>query len=214
MIAKNYSLLDQICLQIDHGLRMVHGIGIKSSRPNPADSVIDSTLTLEEQKNAGALMRVNHVGEICAQALYQGQAFTTRNPQIEHDMQHAADEELDHLAWCNTRLAELHSHQSYLNPLWYVGAFSLGAFAGLLNDAWSLGFVVETERQVEKHLASHLEKLPKEDLESRAIVAQMKIDEAEHADAALAAGGKILPHWIQTIMHAQAKVMTTTAYWI
>jgi ubiquinone biosynthesis monooxygenase Coq7 len=214
MIAKNFSFLDTVCLQIDHALRMTHGIGINSSRANPANHVLDNELTVEAQKHSASLMRINHVGEICAQALYQGQAFTTRNPQIKHDMQHAADEELDHLSWCNQRLTELHSHPSYLNPLWYAGAFSLGAFAGLLNDSWSLSFVVETERQVEEHLASHLEKLPKEDLKSRAIVAQMKIDEAQHAEAALAAGGKILPPWLQTIMRAQAKVMTTTAYWI
>ena len=217
MIAKNFSFLDTVCLQIDHGLRVIHGIGIKSSRPNPADqhsAEISAAPTLTLQKQAAALMRVNQVGEICAQALYQGQAFTTRDPHIKHAMQHAAAEELDHLSWCNQRLTELHSHQSYLNPLWYVGAFSLGAFAGLLNDQWSLGFVLETERQVEKHLASHLEKLPRDDLKSRAIVTQMKIDEKEHADAALAAGAKKLPHWVRTIMHFQAKVMTTTAYWV
>lgn len=214
MIAKNFSFLDQLCLQVDHALRVTHGIGIKSSRPNPAEDTRSGAEAVSEQKLSAALMRINHVGEICAQALYEGQAFTTRNPHIKHDMQHAANEELDHLAWCSQRIKELHSHESYLNPLWYLGAFSLGAFAGLLNDSWSLGFVVETERQVEEHLASHLEKLPKDDLKSRAIVAQMKIDEAEHAAAALAAGAKILPHWVQTIMRFQAKVMTTTAYWI
>ena len=214
MIAKNFSFLDTLCLQIDHALRMTHGIGINSTRANPANNIIDNELTLEEQKHSASLMRVNQVGEICAQALYEGQSWTTRNPQIKYDMKHAAIEELDHLSWCNQRLAELHSHQSYLNPLWYAGAFSLGAFAGLLNDSWSLGFVVETERQVEEHLANHLEKLPKDDLKSRTIVAQMKMDEAEHAAAALAAGAEILPHWIQTIMRFQAKIMTTTAYWI
>ena len=214
MIAKNYSFLDQICLQVDHGLRTLHGIYQTTGRSDPATHVAETELTAEEQKHAAALMRVNHVGEICAQALYQGQCFTTCNPQIKHDMQHAAHEELDHLAWCSQRIKELHSHESYLNPLWYMGAFSLGAFAGVLNDAWSLGFVVETERQVEKHLESHLEKLPKNDLKSRAIVAQMKLDETAHANVALAAGGTILPPWVQTIMRAQAKVMTATAYWI
>jgi 3-demethoxyubiquinol 3-hydroxylase len=214
MIAKNYSFLDQLCLQIDHGLRILHGIYQTTGRVDPAVKIAETELSIEEQKHAAALMRVNHVGEICAQALYQGQAFTTRNLTIKHDTQRAANEELDHLAWCSQRIKELHSHESYLNPLWYIGAFSLGAFAGLLNDKWSLGFVVETERQVEQHLASHLEKLPKHDLKSRAIVAQMKRDEKAHADAALAAGGKILPPWVQTIMRFQAKVMTTLAYWV
>lgn len=214
MITKKFSFLDKLCLQADHALRVIHDINIKSARANPAATIDDSELTTDEQKHAAGLMRVNQVGEICAQALYQGQAFTTRNAQIKHDMQQAANEELDHLMWCNQRLAELHSHQSYLNPFWYASAFSLGALAGILNDAWSLGFVVATERQVEKHLATHLEKLPQNDLKSRAIVAQMKIDEAEHADAALNAGAKILPHWVQTIMGFQAKVMTTTAYWV
>jgi ubiquinone biosynthesis monooxygenase Coq7 len=214
MIKKPYSFLDQICLQVDHALRVVHGIYPTTTQRDPTATIPEPTLSTEQKKHAAALMRVNHVGEICAQALYQGQAFTSRNEQIKQDMQHAAHQELEHLVWCSQRLKELYSHESYLNPLWYVGAFSLGALAGVLNDAWSLGFVVETERQVEKHLADHLEALPKDDLKSRAIVAQMKIDEAAHADAALAAGGKILPHWVQTIMRFQAKIMTTTAYWV
>jgi ubiquinone biosynthesis monooxygenase Coq7 len=157
-------------------------------------------------------MRVNHVGEVCAQALYQSQKLVARDPQIRAMLEHSAQEEMDHLAWCETRLKELDSHTSYLNPFWYAGSFAIGLLAGLAGDKWSLGFVAETEKQVEAHLENHLEKLPLEDQRSRAIVDQMRIDEIEHGQAALHAGGATLPEPIQKVMQAVSKVMTTTAY--
>jgi ubiquinone biosynthesis monooxygenase Coq7 len=157
-------------------------------------------------------MRVNHVGEVCAQALYQAQALTARDPQLRAQLEHAAREEIDHLAWTRARLRELSDRPSLLNPLWYAGAFGIGLLAGRLGDAASLGFVVETERQVEHHLANHLDRLPAADLASRAIVAQMKADEAQHADAAQAAGAAPMPAPLQALMRAAARVMTTTAH--
>lgn len=169
-------------------------------------------LSDEEKKLAGALMRVNHVGEVCAQALYQAQALTARSESLRQQMEAAAQEENDHLAWTLQRLDQLGDRPSLLNPLWYAGAFAIGLVAGRLGDAQSLGFVVETERQVEAHLASHLDRLPAHDGASRAIVAQMKIDEARHADNALAAGAAPMPEPVKWLMKAAAKVMTTTAH--
>jgi ubiquinone biosynthesis monooxygenase Coq7 len=157
-------------------------------------------------------MRVNHVGEVCAQALYQAQALSTSDARLRDQMLQAAREEIDHLAWTEARLAALGAHRSLLNPLWYAGAFGIGLLAGRLGDRVSLGFVIETERQVEQHLAGHLERLPEHDIESRAIVAQMKADEAEHAEQALAAGGADLPLPVKHLMRAAARVMTTTAH--
>jgi ubiquinone biosynthesis monooxygenase Coq7 len=211
---RHYTFLDKLCLQFDQGLRTLSGIIETTPRTNPAAKIAEPELTDKEQQHAAALMRVNHVGEICAQALYQGQALTARSDAVKQNMQHAASEENDHLAWCATRVQELNSHVSYLNPLWYVGSFAMGAIAGIAGDKWSLGFVVETERQVEAHLAEHLEKLPEHDIKSRAIVAQMKIDEAQHAVMAQEQGAAELPEWIKTIMRCNAKVMTTTAYWV
>jgi len=167
-----------------------------------------------ERRHAGALMRVNHVGEVCAQALYTAQALATRNPELRQRFEKAAEEETDHLAWTAGRLAELGDRPSLLNPLWYAGAFGLGLIAGRLGDPVSLGFVVETERQVEAHLQSHLERLPPGDHASRAIVAQMKDDEGAHASQALAAGAAELPAPAKGLMHAAARVMTTTAHYI
>jgi ubiquinone biosynthesis monooxygenase Coq7 len=177
----------------------------------PAD---ETHLAPDERKHAAALMRVNHVGEVCAQALYTAQALATSNPELRHHFEKAADEETDHLAWTGERLSELGDRPSLLNPLWYVGAFAIGLVAGRLGDRVSLGFVVETERQVEAHLESHLERLPAHDHASRAIVAQMKEDEATHAATALAAGGIELPPPVKGVMRAAAKVMTTTAHYI
>lgn len=157
-------------------------------------------------------MRVNHVGEVCAQALYQAQALTARTPELREQMRQAAQEELDHLVWTQQRLTQLQDRPSLLNPLWYAGAFAIGLAAGRAGDAVSLGFVVETERQVEEHLASHLDKLPIEDTASRAIVEQMREDEARHGAHARAAGAATLPQPIQMVMRAAAKVMTTTAH--
>jgi ubiquinone biosynthesis monooxygenase Coq7 len=174
----------------------------------------DTVLNAAEKREAAALMRVNHVGEVCAQALYSAQALTTRDPSLKTRFEQAAREETDHLAWTQTRLTELGARPSLLNPLWYAGAFGLGLVAGRLGDRASLGFLVETERQVEAHLQSHLERLPPADNASRAIVAQMKDDEAAHADMAMQAGGIALPAPVRGMMKAAAKVMTTTAHYI
>jgi ubiquinone biosynthesis monooxygenase Coq7 len=157
-------------------------------------------------------MRINHVGEVCAQALYQGQATTARLDTVRDKMERAAQEENDHLAWCEQRLEELDSHKSYMNPLWYAGSFAIGAAAGMAGDKWSLGFVVETERQVVRHLEKHLGRLPAQDEKSRAILEQMKVDEAHHATTALQAGGAELPAPIKTAMRISSKLMTTLAY--
>jgi ubiquinone biosynthesis monooxygenase Coq7 len=165
-----------------------------------------------ERQRSGALMRVNHVGEVCAQALYQAQALTARTPALRQQMQQAAREEMDHLAWTEQRLQELGDRPSLLNPLWYAGSFAIGLLAGRLGDSASLGFVVETERQVEQHLAGHLDRLPEADARSRAIVDQMRADERRHADDAQQAGGQDLPAPVRWLMRGAAKVMTTTAH--
>ena len=203
---------DRLIIEFDTALRSVFG-GANSRRPIPT-STGNSTVELdaEERKHAAGLMRVNHVGEVCAQALYQSQKLVARNPEIQKMLNHSGQEEMDHLAWCETRLQELGSHTSFLNPFWYAGSFAIGLAAGLAGDKWSLGFVAETEKQVESHLESHLEKLPKEDHQSRAIVDQMRIDEIEHGQAALQAGGVTLPRPIQGIMQLMSKVMTSSAY--
>ena len=180
------------------------------STPNPAPPDLDA----DEKRLSGALMRVNHVGEVCAQALYQAQAIATSNPDLKQQMARAAREEIDHLAWTEERLAQLGDRPSLLNPLWYGGAFLIGLAAGRLGDRVSLGFVVETERQVEHHLESHLARLPAGDLASRAIVDQMRIDEAEHAVAARLAGGIELPAPVRGAMRLAARVMTGTAHYL
>ena len=206
------SPIDRVILEFDTALRSVFG-GANAHRPIPgSDAGIHSALDATERKHAAGLMRVNHVGEVCAQALYQSQKLVARNPEIQEMLDHSGQEEMDHLAWCETRLHELGSHTSYFNPLWYAGSFAIGLAAGLAGDRWSLGFVAETEKQVENHLESHLETLPKEDQRSRAIVDQMRLDEIAHGQAAKNAGGANLPEPIQKIMQAMSKVMTTTAY--
>ena len=206
------SPIDRLIQEFDTALRSVVG-GAHAHRPTPgSDFGGNSGLDAVERKHAAGLMRVNHVGEVCAQALYQSQKLVARNPEIQEMLDHSGQEEMDHLAWCETRLQELGSHTSYLNTLWYAGSFVIGLAAGLAGDKWSLGFVAETEKQVENHLESHLEKLPKEDQRSRAIVDQMRIDEIAHGQAAKNAGGANLPEPIQKIMQAMSKIMTTTAY--
>ena len=206
------SPIDRIIIEFDTALRSVVG-GANAQRPTPgSESGTNLTLDAAERKHAAGLMRVNHVGEVCAQALYQSQKLVARNPQIQEMLEHSGQEEMDHLAWCETRLKELGSHTSYLNPFWYAGSFVIGLVAGLAGDKWSLGFVAETEKQVENHLESHLKKLPEEDHRSRAIVDQMRMDEIDHGQAALHAGGVALPEPIQKIMQAMSKVMTATAY--
>lgn len=207
------SQLDLLLASAGHGLNVVFG-KTQGTRPSPAAAVADSPLSPSDAKLAGALMRVNHVGEICAQALYQSQALWTRDPDLRRHFAQAAKEELDHLAWTQRRIDELGGHTSHLNPLWYGGAFTIGSLAGLAGDRISLGFVVETERQVEQHLASHLERLPSDDLPSRAIVAQMKEEEARHAEEAVAAGALPLPAPIKGLMRLAARLMTRTAHYI
>ena len=204
--------IDRFIIEFDTALRSVVG-GANAQRPTPgSDSGANTALDSEQRKHAAGLMRVNHVGEVCAQALYQSQKLVARNSEVQEMLDRSGQEEMDHLAWCETRLKELGSHTSYLNPIWYAGSFAIGLAAGLAGDKWSLGFVSETEKQVENHLASHLKKLPEEDHRSRAIVDQMRIDEIEHGQAAMNAGGVTLPETIQKMMQAISKVMTTTAY--
>jgi ubiquinone biosynthesis monooxygenase Coq7 len=206
------ALIDRFIVEFDTALRSVVG-GAHAHRSTPgSDAQLTGLLDAKEREHAAGLMRVNHVGEVCAQALYQSQKLVARNPEIQQMLQHSGQEEMDHLAWCETRLQELGSHTSYLNPIWYAGSFAIGLAAGLAGDKWSLGFVAETEKQVENHLESHLEKLPAEDHRSRAIVDQMRIDEIEHGQAAISAGGAVLPEPIKKLMQAMSKVMTTAAY--
>jgi ubiquinone biosynthesis monooxygenase Coq7 len=188
---------------------------LPGQRPSPARALeVDDVLTSDERQLSAGLMRVNHVGEICAQALYEGQAATARDPALRDQFLKAAAEEADHLAWTRERLEELGSRPSALNPLWYAGAFAIGAVAGRLGDRVSLGFMAETERQVEQHLAGHLERLPAQDARSRAIVAVMKDDEVAHAETALRMGGVGLPRPVRDLMRAAAKVMTGTARYV
>ena len=187
---------------------------VSGTEPTAAASAAAHGLSADDRRQAGALMRVNHVGEVCAQALYEGQAATTSDPRLESFFRSAAAEEGDHLAWTRARLDELGAAPSLLNPLWYAGAFVLGALAGRLGDRFSLGFMVETERQVERHLAGHLQRLPEHDEQSRAIVEQMKQDEAGHADSAQALGAAPMPAPVRAAMRAAAKVMTTTAHYL
>lgn len=186
----------------------------RAQRPRPEAAAPARTLTEAERRLALALMRVNHVGEVCAQALYSAQALGSRSPELATRLEQAAQEELDHLAWTQQRIQELGGRVSLLLPLWWGGAFAMGSLAGLAGDAWSLGFVVETERQVEAHLASHLERLPEADQASRAIVEQMRQDEAAHADMAQAAGARSLPAPVREAMRVAARVMTATAHHI
>jgi ubiquinone biosynthesis monooxygenase Coq7 len=206
------ALIDRFIVEFDTALRSVFG-GAHAQRTIPgSDTQSTGLLSAQEREHAAGLMRVNHVGEVCAQALYQSQKLVARKPELHQMLDDSGQEEMDHLAWCETRLQELGSHASYLNPIWYAGSFAIGLAAGLAGDKWSLGFVAETEKQVELHLESHLEKLPAEDQRSRAIVNQMRMDEIEHGQAAISAGGAVLPEPIQKVMQVISKVMTTTAY--
>jgi 3-demethoxyubiquinol 3-hydroxylase len=203
--------LDSVLSSMDNALRTVVGV-VHASRPCPVPADAGPPLSPEERRLSGALMRVDHVGEVCAQALYQAQALTARSPELRAKMLRAAREETDHLAWTQARLEQLGDRPSLLNPLWYAGAFGIGLLAGRLGDAASLGFVVETERQVEQHLAGHLDRLPANDHESRALCVQMKADEERHADEALAAGALPVPAPARWLMRAAARVMTVVAH--
>lgn len=205
--------VDALILSIDKALRTLF-VNSCVGRGSPSEGLTDHALSAGERARSEGLMRVNHVGEVCAQALYQGQALTCRDASIRRSLEAAADEEVEHLAWTAGRLAELGGRKSLLNPLWYIGSWSIGALAGKCGDAWSLGFLAETERQVEAHLSGHLEILPEEDVRSRAIVVQMKADERRHADMAVALGAEPLPEAARTGMRLVAKVMTRTAYYL
>jgi ubiquinone biosynthesis monooxygenase Coq7 len=185
-----------------------------SQRPNPARTEVSAELADPERRHVAALMRINHAGEVAAQALYHGQALTARNPQLRETLRQAADEEGDHLAWCDERLRELDSRPSLLNPLWYAGSFAIGALAGACGDRVSLGFLVETERQVEGHLEDHLARLPAGDARSRSVLEQMKRDETRHGDTAQSAGAAELPAPVKLLKKLTSRVMTRTAYWL
>jgi 3-demethoxyubiquinol 3-hydroxylase len=205
------SPIDQLITGFDRALRTVAGAP-RAARPSPAEGVPEAGLAGAERSHAAALMRVNHVGEVCAQALYQGQALTARDPAARQGLERAAREEEDHLAWSAQRIRELGGRTSLLNPLWYAGALAMGAAAGALGDKWNLGFLAETERQVEEHLSGHLDALPAADLRTRAVVEAMRADEARHRDAALALGAAEFPRPIKDAMRLAARVMTTVAY--
>ncbi len=199
---------------IDNAAHTLLNNHFKSTRINPAKNIPETLTTMSEKKQAARLMRVNHSGEVCAQALYQGQALTAKSIDIRIKLEQSGLEEYDHLAWCHTRINELGSHVSYLNPVWYAGSFTLGIIAGLAGDKWNLGFIAETENQVVEHLNNHLQKLPNNDLKSHAILQQMREDEQQHANTAMNAGGTELPQPIQTVMRITSKLMTYSSYWV
>jgi ubiquinone biosynthesis monooxygenase Coq7 len=212
MTKRQFSLLDTFIIESDRALRTVFGRPEVSERAIPGADLLEGALTSEEQKTSLSLMRVNHAGEVSAQALYQGQALTAKLPEVREAMERAAIEENDHLVWCEQRIHQYGGHKSILNPVWYAGSFAIGAFAGALGDKWSLGFVAETEKQVIKHIDSHLHKISKTDIKSRAVLEQMKLDEAHHGTVALEAGGAELPRPVKVVMTMMSKVMTSTSH--
>lgn len=211
MSVRTLSPFDRLLAGVERAMEAVAG-SPEAARRSPGDTVPDAPMTDAERRHAAGLMRINHVGEVCAQALYVGQAALARTEETRAHLMHAAQEETDHLAWCAERLKQLDSRPSLLNPLWYAGSYAIGVAAAAIGDPISLGFVVETERQVEAHLAEHLERLPAQDDRSRAILTQMQADEIRHADAAQARGGIDLPWPIPGLMHAASAVMKTVAY--
>ncbi len=211
MNARRYSPLDQLLIQAQHALSTSLG-SPPAERANPAGTLREPALEVSERRHAAGLMRINHTGEVCAQALYVGQAAVARDEATRTQLQHAAQEETDHLAWCADRLRELDSRPSVFNPLFYAGSYAIGLAAGLRGDGWNLGFVVETERQVEAHLDEHLAQLPAGDDRSRAILRTMKADEARHADEALAAGARVLPEPLPRLMALSSRLMKAVAY--
>ena len=211
MTMRDLSPIDRLLIDAQNALGTVFG-SVRAERANPGAGEAELVLDDDERRHAAGLMRINHVGEVCAQALYVGQALVARDGATRAQLLHAAQEETDHLAWCADRLRELDSRPSLLNPLWYAGSHAIGVVAGLRGDGWNLGFVVETERQVEAHLDEHLQSLPEADLRSRAILETMKADEARHAANAEAAGARVLPPPIPSLMAAASKLMKTVAY--
>lgn len=211
-MSRTHSLVDIAVGTLDQGLRLLFGPAPRAERPAPAAPEV--ALDPAARDTAARLMRVNHAGEVCAQALYQGQALTASAAAIRGKLERAAREENDHLAWTAERVRELGGRTSRLDPFWYTGSLAIGALAGLAGDRWSLGFLAETERQVVEHLEGHLRRLPGEDHRSRAIVEQMRDDEGRHATTAIEAGARELPRPIKALMRLSARFMTTTAYWI
>lgn len=214
MNARSYNPLDRLIMNFDQALRTLAGKPLITGRPNPADDCEENPLSETEKSESMRLMRVNHAGEVAAQALYQGQALTARLPTVRGRMERAAEEENDHLDWCEKRVTELGGHVSFLNPCWYLGSFAIGAAAGAIGDKWSLGFVAETEKQVIEHLEGHLRRIAAQDRKSRAVIEQMKIDEAHHGAEARRAGGADLPQPVKRLMKLTSRIMTGTAYWI
>ncbi len=214
MKQRNYTGADRILMGFDQALQTLFGKPHATDRPNPAKDLPDADLSTDQKRHSARLLRVDHTGEVCAQALYQGQALTARLPQVRDSMQRSAQEESDHLEWCHKRLLELQDRRSLLNPIWYTGSFAIGAAAGLAGDKWSLGFIAETERQVCAHLDSHLQQIPMADRKSRAILEQMKSDEQHHADVAIRSGGAPLPGPVKAAMRLSAKLMTKSTYWL
>ncbi len=214
MEKRHLTPVDRLLVSVDSFLRTVAAAPTHAARESPARNVDDKPMSASEKSHAAGLMRVNHAGEIAAQGLYQGHAAVAHDLEIEDQMQRAADEELDHLAWCEERLQELGSVPSRLNPIWYGGAFAIGAASGILGDRWGLGFIEETERQVVRHLTGHLDRLPDNDAKSRAIVHRMRDEEAMHGANARHAGAADLPWPMRRMMRLTAKIMTATAYWL
>jgi len=211
---RQYSLFDQVCLSVDQALRAIFDNPKTTGRPYPAANEIEVEMTASQRNYSAALMRVNHAGEVCAQALYHGQVVFSRCGVVREKMYQAAIEEGDHLAWCRLRIDELGSHTSYLNLLWYLGSFGIGFTAGLVGDHWSLGFLAETESQVVQHLEKQLTLLPLQDKKSYKILQQMQLDEAEHRNDAIKAGASRLPFPVRKLMSMVSKIMVKTAYWM
>ena len=214
MSIREYSVIDSFIMECDKALKTVIGQPETTDRPLPGVDLADQELTDKEHALSTRLMRVNHSGEVSAQALYQGQALTATLPEVRVAMEQAALEENDHLVWCQQRVEYFGGHTSVLNPIWYAGSFVMGAVAGKIGDKWSLGFVAETEKQVVKHLDEHLEQISEHDAKSRAILEQMRTDELHHGTIALEAGGATLPKPVQVVMGLMSKVMTKTSYWV
>ncbi len=214
MTKRELSPIDRLLAGAGDALRTIAAPAGRPARENPAGMIRETDLDPRAKSHAAGLMRVNHAGEIAAQALYKGHATVARDARIEKQMQRAAAEESDHLAWCEQRLQELGEEPSRLSPVWYAGAYAIGAVSGILGDKWSLGFIAETERQVCEHLDTHLDGLPPQDARSRAIIEQMRDEEAEHGENAVEAGAAELPGPVKTLMRLTAKVMTRTAYWV
>lgn len=211
---RHYTFMDRLCLGLDQAVRALTDTVKTTGAEYPGKNFPEQPLNEEERQHSASLMRINHAGEICAQALYHGQGVVSRSAQVQEKMHLAATEEGDHLAWCRQRLDELGSHPSYLNPLWYLGSFCIGMTAGMVGDQWSLGFVAETERQVIAHLEGHLHSLPEQDQRSHAVLRQMEADEARHRDEAVMLGARDLPGPVKSLMTLTSKIMVKTAFWV